>query len=194
MVSAWTVTILERRGGVPVQQAGFAAGLIFIVGILGRPLGGFTLRHYPDRSRALFISGMFCGAIGTVLLSIAKPLPLPFVGGALVGLATGLPFGATMSCLAREFPRAVGSAFAAVSLYTTVAVVVLTPIVGASFSGGGSGVTGFALVAILWILAALAIPSREFLARSPAEGTSGLANGFGIAQESSGRQCINKRP
>jgi predicted MFS family arabinose efflux permease len=177
------VTILERRGGVPVQQAGVAAGLIFVAGILGRPLGGFTMRRYPAWSRALFVCGMFCGAIGTLLLCIAKPSPVPFVGGALVGIATGLPFGATMSCLAREFPRAVGSAFAAVSLYTTVAVVALTPIVGASFSGGRSGVTGFALVAILWLLAAFAIPSREFLVRNWPSATGGRANGIETANK-----------
>jgi len=174
VVSAWAVTILERRGDVPVQQAGVAAGLIFVTGIFGRPLGGFALRRYPTRARTVFVCGMFCGAVGTVLLCVAKPLPVPFVGGALVGIATGLPFGATMSCLAREFPHGVGSAFAAVSLYTTMAVVVLTPVVGASFSGGGSGVIGFALVAILWTLAAFAIPSREFLTRptgSPSPGS-----------------------
>jgi MFS family permease len=167
VVSAWTVTILQRRGGVSVQQAGVAAGLIFVTGIFGRPLGGFALRHYPVWSRTLLVCGMFCGGIGTILLCIAKPFPVPFVGGALVGIATGLPFGATMSCLAREFPQGVGSAFAAVSLYTTMAVVVLTPVVGATFSGGRSGVIGFALAAVLWTLAAFAIPSREFLSRSP---------------------------
>jgi hypothetical protein len=88
-----------------------------------------------------------------------------------------------MSCLAREFPRAVGSAFAAVSLYTTVAVVALTPIVGASFSGGRSGVTGFALVAILWLLAAFAIPSREFLVRNWPSATGGRANGIETANK-----------
>jgi MFS family permease len=193
VVSAWTVTILQRRGGVPAQQAGVAAGLIFVAGIVGRPLGGFVLRRYPVWSRSLFVCGMFCGAIGTMLLCIAKPPPVPFVGGALVGIATGLPFGAVMSCLAREFPEAVGSAFAVVSLYTTVAVVVLTPIVGASFSAGGSGVIGFALVAVLWILAAFAIPSREFLVRSWGEPRGVMSKGFGAAQESIGRQRVKER-
>jgi hypothetical protein len=98
-----------------------------------------------------------------------------------------------MYCLAREFPEAVGSAFAVVSLYTTVAVVVLTPIVGASFSAGGSGVIGFALVAVLWILAAFAIPSREFLVRSWGEPRGVMSKGFGAAQESIGRQRVKER-
>jgi nitrate/nitrite transporter NarK len=167
VLSAWTVTILERRGGLHAAQAGVVDGLIFMIGIVGRPLGGFTLRRHPAHARALFAVGMLCGAIGTMMISIAQPLALAACGGCLVGLATGLPFGATMASLAREFPHAVGSAFAAVNIYSIGSVVVLTPLVGLTFSNGSSGVVGFAFVAVLWVLAAFAIPRRELLIGAP---------------------------
>jgi MFS family permease len=167
VLSAWTVTILERRGGIHAAQAGFVDGLIFMIGIVGRPIGGLTLRRYPAHARALFALGMLCGAIGTMMIFIAQPLALAACGGCLVGLATGLPFGATMASLAREFPHAVGSAFAAVNIYAIGSVVVLTPLVGLTFSDGSSGVVGFTVVAVLWVLAAFAIPRRELLIGAP---------------------------
>jgi hypothetical protein len=72
-----------------------------------------------------------------------------------------------MASLAREFPHAVGSAFAAVNIYAIGSVVVLTPLVGLTFSHGSSGVVGFTVVAVLWVLAAFAIPRRELLIGAP---------------------------
>jgi MFS family permease len=163
VISAWVVTILERRGDVSGEAAGLIGALIFLVGIAGRPIGGWCVKRRPDLSRSLFAAGMLCGAAGTTLLCVAAPPVAAVAGGVLVGIATGLPFGATMTALGRAFPQAFGSAFGAVNTYAIGTIVIGTPLVGLTFSLPGAGLIGFAVMAVLWALAALAVPDREAL-------------------------------
>jgi MFS family permease len=167
VLSNWVVTILERRGGVSDETAGAIGALIFIMGIVARPLGGLFATRRPDRARALFACGMLVGAAGTLLIGFARPISVAVAGAVLLGIATGLPFGATVTGLARAFPGAPGTAFAVANVYAIALIVVGTPLVGLTFSLPGDGLIGFVAAAALWTLTVAALPHTESLSEAP---------------------------
>jgi MFS family permease len=158
VLSASIVPLLERRGGLPSETAGVVGGLILLTGIAARPVGGALMKRRPPWTRAIVVSGMACGALGTVLLGIASPAVVAIAGGTLVGVASGIPFPATMAGLAAEFPRSLGSAFGAMNFYVIMTVIVGTPLLGLTFSLEGDGLVGVCAVAVLWVCAAFAVP------------------------------------
>lgn len=155
VVGNWVVTLLERDGGLSDRLAGAAGALTLLLGIGTRLLGGHAYSH-ATVLRASFL----VGGAGTALLAIASPLPLVLVAAALVGLAAGLPFVASFTGAARVHPDAPGAAVGLVNMTAAVTILVATPLVGLSFSLPGTGRIGFAVIAVLWALAALAVPHR----------------------------------
>jgi MFS family permease len=156
-LSASIVPLLEERG-VSSETAGVAVSLIFFTGIAGRPLSGALINRWPERTRAIVGGGMILGALGTVCLGIATPVPFAIAGGILVGLASGVPFPATMTGLAREFPASVGSAFGTMNFYVILGVIVGTPLLSLALSVRSDGLVGICAVAALWAAAVFAFP------------------------------------
>jgi MFS family permease len=153
VVGNWVVTLLERAGGESSRVAGVAGALTLLLGIVTRPLGG---RVY-GRERLLRASFLLGGA-GTAVLAIASPLGLAIAAAALVGLAAGVPFAASFAGAARIRPDAPGAAVGLVNMTAAVTILIVTPLVGLSFSLPGDGRIGFLAVAALWALAALSVP------------------------------------
>jgi MFS transporter, NNP family, nitrate/nitrite transporter len=152
VVGNWIVTLLERAGGDSRSVAGLAGALTLFLGIVTRPLGG---RLYGND--LLLRMSFVLGGAGTALLAVASPLALAIVAAALVGLAAGIPFAPAFSAAARVRPDAPGAAIGLVNLMGAVVILVATPLVGLTFSLPGNGRIGFAVVAALWTLAALAV-------------------------------------
>jgi hypothetical protein len=82
------------------------------------------------------------------------------VGAVLIGLAAGIPFGATLVGAARTYPSAPGTAVGAMNIYPVLAIVCGAPLVGLTFDLPGNGRIGFAVMAGLWLAALAAIPWR----------------------------------
>jgi MFS family permease len=158
VLSASIVPLLERRGGISSATAGVVGGLILFTGIAARPAGGALMKRRPAWTRAIVATGMGMGALGTLCLGIATPVAVAIAGGVLVGVASGIPFPATMAGLAHEFPGALGSAFGAMNFYVVVTVIVGTPLLGLTFALEGDGLIGVCAIAVLWVLSAFAIP------------------------------------
>jgi MFS transporter, NNP family, nitrate/nitrite transporter len=161
VVGNWVVTLLERAGGDSAGIAGIAGGLTLVLGIVTRPLGGHLYRH-AGLLRASFLAG----GVGTALLAIASPLGLAIAAAAVIGLAAGLPFAPAFAGAARLRPDAPGAAVGLVNMTAAVTILAGTPLVGLTFSLPGNGRIGFAVVAVLWALAAFSVPRR---ARRPVE-------------------------
>ena len=155
VIGNWVVTLLERGGGISAGRAGVAGALTLLLGIVTRPLGGRAYNHVR-LLRASFI----LGGAGTAILAIASPLALAIAAAALVGLAAGLPFAAAFAGAARLRPDAPAAAVGLVNMTGAVTILLVTPLVGLSFSLPGNGRIGFAFVAALWALAALSVPRR----------------------------------
>jgi len=104
---------------------------------------------------------MVAGAVGTVLLVLDIPLPARVAGASLLGLAAGIPFAAAFTgaqVIRRDSP---GAAIGFINSCATLLIALGTPLVGITFSMPGHGRAGFAAIAGLWALAALAVcPSK----------------------------------
>ena len=148
----WVVTLLERAGGDSSRVAGVVGGLILFLGVITRPLGGRFYGH------ALALrSSLVLGGVGVALLCLAKPLPVAVLATVIAGLAAGIPFASAFAGAARLRPDAPGAAVGLVNMVAALVILVGTPLLGLTFSLPGDGRIGFAIVAVLWAAAALAV-------------------------------------
>ena len=159
----WTVSLLEHDG-YGRRLGGVVAALTLLGGFVTRPLGGRAFQRGRERAAPLLAASMVAGAAGAVLLLVDVPLALRIVGAALLGLAAGIPFAAAFSGAQAIRPDAPGAAIGFVNSCATLVIAIGTPLVGVTFSIAGHGRVGFAAVAALWALSALAVRPAKLVA------------------------------
>lgn len=160
ILGVWVVTLLERTGGLRPGGAGAIGSLILVLAIVGRPAGGILARARPQSTWPSVAVSFVAGALGTALVAISLGAGLDAVGTGLVGLAAGIPFGATIVGAARAYPDAAGAAVGAMNIYPVLTIVCGAPLVGLTFGLPGDGRIGFAVLAALWVAALAVIPWR----------------------------------
>lgn len=156
----WVVTLLERTGGLRRGSAGAIGSLILVMAIVGRPAGGILTRALPRRTWGVVAASFVVGASAAALVALSLGTALDTLGAAVIGLAAGIPFGATVVGAARAYPQAPGTGVGAMNIYPVLAIVCGAPLVGLSFALPGNGRIGFAVLAALWLAALAAIPWR----------------------------------
>lgn len=156
----WAVSLLQNDG-YGRRLAGAVAALTLLGGLVTRPLGGRALQRWRERAAWLIGASMVGGAGGTLLLLLDIPLSARIAGAALLGLAAGIPFAASFTgaqVIRRDGP---GAAIGFINSCATLLIALGTPLVGVTFSMAGHGRAGFAAIAVLWAVAALAVrPSK----------------------------------
>lgn len=152
----WVVPLLERQG-VDSTKAGLAGGLILVVGILTRPLGGVLAARV--RPRPLITAALLALATGALLLALRGPLLVSALGAFLVGLAAGLPFAMIFAAAQTLRPDAPAGAIALVNSCAVLVILVGTPVAGLAFELPSDG--RFAFVAIAVLAAAALLPLRK---------------------------------
>ena len=178
VIGNWVVTLLERAGDIGSSAAGVVGSLALLLPILSRPLGGWILRAHPEHVRAAVALSLAGGALGSLALVAATPLPLAVAGGLLVGIAAGIPFAPAFLGAAQLRPDSPVAAVGMVNAASGAVVVAGTPLLGWSFSLPGSGRIGFGIVAVLWLGSLLAVPSAQELgAPDTAARPAGAASG-----------------
>jgi MFS family permease len=148
----WVATLLERAGDESAHVAGVVGGLVLLLGVVSRPLGGRLLER-PGVVRASFL----VGGAAVAVLAVAKPLPLAVTAAVVVGLAAGVPFASAFAGAQRLRPDAPAAAVGLVNLFATIVILVGTPLVGLTFSLPGDGRIGVLACAILFAGAATAV-------------------------------------
>lgn len=171
VVGNWVVELLERNGGVAKSTAGAVGGVTLLLGIVTRPLGGWILRERPSAMRACTGASLAAGAAGTVLLALAEPLAVAAAGAMLIGLAAGIPFAPAFTGASLVRPDAPAAAVGLVNGAASLVAIVGTPLVGLAFSLPGDGRIGFAVVAVLWLVALALLPSEHDLGVRRAPGS-----------------------
>ncbi len=160
IVGNWAVLLLQHDG-YDRRLAGAVGALTLLGGLLTRPLGGRALQHWSKGVAPLLVVSMFAGAGGTVLLLLDVTLFVRIVGAAVLGLAAGIPFAAAFSGAQVLWPDGPGAAIGFINTCATFVIALGTPLVGITFSMAGHGRAGFAAIAGLWALSALAVlPSK----------------------------------
>ena len=168
VVSNWVVELLEHTAGVGKHEAGVIGSLALLLGVISRPLGGWIRRERPERVRLAVGASLAAGALGAAALVAGTPLWLAGLGGALLGLAAGIPFAPAFTGAALARPDAPAAAVGMVNGGAFVVALACTPLVGLTFSLPGGGRVGFAAVTALWLVALALLPSRRDLGVRPA--------------------------
>jgi MFS family permease len=164
VVGNWIVTLLTRHLGLSYAAAGAVGALTLILGVAGRPLGGWAGRHAGGHTYALLTGSLVAGAVATGVLAFSGSLALDVASAAVLGLASGLPFGVVVAAATTAFPQAPGEAIGAFNLYAVTSIIVATPLVGLSFSLRGDGRAGFLAIAVVAAIAIAAVPRDSFRA------------------------------
>lgn len=160
----WTATLLQREGGMGRSAAGAIAALTLVLGVVSRPVGGWILHTYPGRVRAAVGASLVAGALGSLAVAAAAPPALTVLGALLIGVAAGIPFAPVFEGAARLRPDAQAASTGAVNATASVVILVGTPLLGLAFSLPGGGGAGFVVVAVLWVIALILLPSAQALA------------------------------
>jgi MFS family permease len=155
VIGNWVVTLLERAD-VSSRAAAAAGALTLLLGIFTRPLGGRLIG-----SSGVLRASFLAGGAATVALALGQSLALAVAAAAVVGLAAGIPFAPSFAGAAAARPDAPGAAVGLVNMTAAVTILVLTPLVGLTFSLPGDGRLGFAVLGVLWALAALSVQRRR---------------------------------
>jgi MFS transporter, NNP family, nitrate/nitrite transporter len=167
----WVITQLTRESGMSTGAAGLAGALILLLGVIGRPLGGWIARHRPAITRRAIQISFLGGGLGAALLAIGPSPPLAVVAAAIVGLSAGIPFGPVMHGAVVLRPEATAAAVGFVNMLGNAMALVGTPLLGLAFSLPAGGTIGFATAAAIWAGAALIVPPDSWLG-IPARGRS----------------------
>jgi NNP family nitrate/nitrite transporter-like MFS transporter len=169
----WVVTLLHRDGGLSKSTAGLVGALTLVLGVATRPLGGWILDERPRWVRAAVAGSLVAGALGTVALTVTRPVGLAAVGAALIGLAAGIPFAPSFTGAALMRPDAPAAAVGFVNSAAAFVTLVGTPLIGLTFSLPGDGRLGFAILAGCWAVALVLLPTATQLGARPATAASG---------------------
>lgn len=129
------------------------------------------MRAHPRRTRTAVGASLVAGALGTAALVAAQPVWLAVLGGVSLGLAGGIPFAPAFTGAALMRPDAATAAVGLVNGSASVVALVGTPLLGLTFSLPGDGRIGFAVVAVLWLVALALLPSGHDLGVRPAPGS-----------------------
>ena len=98
-------------------------------------------------------------AAGTLVIAVAGPPALSAAGALALGLASGIPFAASLGAAARVRPDAPAAAIAMVNMAANLLIVAGTPLVGLAFMLPGDGRIGFLAASALLIAAMLVVPT-----------------------------------
>jgi MFS family permease len=163
----WVVELIDRHGAVGATAAGAIGALTLMLGVVTRPLGGWILRAHPERARAAVAVSLAAGSAGAMALALANGPEVAVIGACVVGLAAGIPFSPAFTGAARTHPEAPATAVGVVNGLAALTIVIGAPLLGLTFSLSGAGRIGFAVVAVLWAAALLALPSTRELGVTP---------------------------
>jgi MFS transporter, NNP family, nitrate/nitrite transporter len=177
VIGNWVVTLLHRNGGLSKGSAGLVGALTLTLGVATRPLGGWILHHRPERMRIAVAGSLAAGAVGTVALAVAQPVPLAILGAALIGLAAGIPFAPSFTGAALTRPDAPATAVGFVNGAAALVTLIGTPLIGLTFSAPGDGRLGFGILAAAWVVALMLLPSATQLGARGATAASESRSG-----------------
>lgn len=139
VMATWAAVYLVHDHGLPLQQASLLGSLVLLGGIVWRPLGGALVDRSVVSSRRLMQLCLGLALAGLVWLAMGWGGLMGGIGGLLlVGLATGLPYGAVFNTAAQSVPESPASAAALVGWAGAILVLVAPPIVGALLAATGS--------------------------------------------------------
>ncbi|MEZ5077534.1 MAG: MFS transporter [Solirubrobacterales bacterium] len=164
----WVVELLEREG-ISEAGAGSIGATILTLGIVSRPLGGWVLRSHGAQTRRVVSFALLAGGAGSVLLALAGSPTVAVLGCLLLGIGGGIAFAPAFTGAAALRPDAPAAAVGFVNAVAAATVLVLTPILGLTFSLPGDGRLGFAAAAPIWFAALAVLPDRRSLGVSDAE-------------------------
>lgn len=150
----WVVTLLERQGA-SAAVAGVSGGLILLVGIVSRPVGGWVVARGVHRAVTLW--SLVVVGLAALVLAADVPAPIAAVAALAFGVAAGLPWTGLYVAAQRLRPDGPAAAIAVVNVAASFLILVGTPLVGLTFDElPGDGAIGFLAIGGGALLALLA--------------------------------------
>lgn len=156
-LGTWIAAYFVQEFGLSLSAAGALGSLGLVLGIVGRPAGGFLVTTGRIGSRALILATLGAAAAALVVLAVPdRPLTLAVLATTAAGLATSLCYAAVVTLATRTRPADAGAALGLIGAVSTVGGVVGPPLIGALLSRSGGFSVPFGVMALLPALTLLA--------------------------------------
>lgn len=159
LIGNWVVTLFARTTSLTTQEAAAAGALTLFGGIVTRPLGGWLFEQRAALIRPAIALSLVAGAVATGSLLLQPGFAPAMAASLVIGLAAGIPFGPVFASAHRQRPDRPGSAIGLINGVANALIVAGLPLVGLTFSLPGKGRIGFLVIAVLWIIGLLGLPS-----------------------------------
>lgn len=157
IVGNWVSTLLEHHGYSTTLATGLGA-VVLGLSIISRPLGGWIDRAYPSSTRTCVAVSLAACSAACLGLAASGPIWLAVCSALVLGIASGIPFAPAFTAGANARPDAPGAAVGLINMAGAVTILVVTPLIGMTFSLPGDGRMGFLVIAALWAAALLVVP------------------------------------
>jgi MFS family permease len=154
VLGAWITTLLVATFRLPLKIAGVMGSLVLLLGIAGRPLGGWLLRQV--RVTSLVPPALFVNALGCLVLALSVSLPLTWAAIVALGFGCALPYAGIFNRAAALFPDRAGAAMGLVNMVGIGMILAGAPLVGFLADWSGHFRLSFLALGAFAFLAALA--------------------------------------
>ncbi len=152
---SWINVMLQRSVHMDPKTAGMIGSLVFIVGIVGRPMGGWILDHKWLSAKAILCLAHLLLAAGFIGVGLSSTSGEALLSIIVVGMASGLPFGPIFAEAPKSFPDNPGAANGFVNTFGAGAVMILPPVMGALVDHTGTFLSAFYLLGGIALIASL---------------------------------------
>jgi nitrate/nitrite transporter NarK len=142
VIGAWITTYLTKSFHLTAVQAGKIGSLVFVVGVLARPLGGVLVPRWGAR-RTLRI-GLALNVVACLFFGLgAASLVRSAAGILLLGVGAGLPYAGIFNRAAALFPARAGAAMGLVNMLGIVMILTAPPLIGHMVDWSGTFQSSF---------------------------------------------------
>jgi len=147
-------TFLNKEKDLTVSDAGILISIMYILGAIGEPIGGWVKDRYSARNPLIVFSLVCSGAVAIIVL--ANDPYIIITGMMLFGFAMFMMMSVVNTLVADVTPPNVRATFYGVSFFTRDGIGFLAPImVGAIADASGTFITAYWVMAIFGVLTAL---------------------------------------
>jgi MFS family permease len=147
-------TFLNKQKGLTVRDAGVLLSIMYILGAIGEPIGGWVKDRYSARNPLIVFSLVCSGAVAIIV--VASDPYVIITGMMLFGFAMFMMMSVVNTLVADVTPPNVRATFYGVSFFTRDGIGFLAPlIVGAIRDTTGTYLTAYWVMAIFGVLTAL---------------------------------------
>ncbi len=151
----WVNTLLIKSVHLVPKTAGLIGSVVLLLGIFSRPLGGLILGYKIMTTKKLLAAACAGLALGFIWMGLSSSMGVVLLAIIFTGIMAGLPFAGIFNSARDNCPDCPGVAMGFVNTWGAIGVMIFPPIIGRLVDVTGTFISGFVLLGVVALIAAL---------------------------------------